>query len=283
MPDAAATDAVGAYGLRLTGAPLGAAVQAGAPAAWPPLDIAVASHPEPRLLQHLDDDGAVFDLLDGERTLVLDRVAATAVFHGPPLEPDVLAHPYLGPAAGLISRWLGREVFHAGAFVAPGGLAVAVLGDQHAGKSTLLAALAARGIPVLGDDLLVLDGRRAFPGPRTIDLRAEPGAALRGDLAVSRARANTRWRLALPPARADHLLGGWVFLHTGPGPGVDLTAVGAADRLARLAPVRGYRELPSDPRNVLELAALPMWDLTRPLSWEGLDVTVDRLLGLLPS
>lgn len=276
------TEAVGAYGLRLTGVPLGSTVQPGAPGTWPVLDIAVAPHPPVRPEQRLDEGGAVIELLDGERTLVIDRAAGTAVYYGPPLETSVLAHPYLGPAASLVSRWRGREVFHGGAFVAPGGRAIAVLGSQEAGKSTLLAALAAQGVAVLGDDLVVVEGGRVFAGPRTIDLRAEPAPRLRGHLTVSKARGGSRWRLALPPVAPDHELGGWVFLRAADAPGVTVTPVPAAERLARLAPVRGYRDLPSDPRGVLALAALPMWDVARPVTWDALDAAADALLGLAP-
>ncbi|GAB3935843.1 hypothetical protein GCM10027614_11390 [Micromonospora vulcania] len=80
-------------------------------------------------------------LADG-RTLAVDRLRGTATFYGPPLTPDVLAHPYLAPVATTVNRWAGRETFHSGAFVLDG-RAWAVLGPRTAGKSSLLAALAA--------------------------------------------------------------------------------------------------------------------------------------------
>ncbi|HSP36896.1 MAG TPA: hypothetical protein VLR26_04000, partial [Frankiaceae bacterium] len=103
-------------------------------------------------------------LADG-RHLEMDRHAGTARFYGPPLEVDRLAHPYLAPVATTFNRWLGRETFHAGAFVVAG-QAWVVAGVRTAGKSTLLAALADRGIPVLSDDITITDGTVAYAGPR---------------------------------------------------------------------------------------------------------------------
>ena len=112
-----------------------------------------------------------------------------------PQTPDELVHPYLGAAASVFSRWAGREVFHAGAFIC-GGLAWAVVGGREAGKSSLLAALAARQLPVLADDLVITDGQDAFCGPRTIDLRRPiPGSSE----PVTPARGASRWRVSLPP------------------------------------------------------------------------------------
>jgi hypothetical protein len=134
--------------------------------------------------------------LPGLRQLLLRRGEGTATFTGPRLSHDELIHPYLGAAASVFSRWCGREVYHAGAFVC-GGLAWAVVGGREAGKSSLLAALAARGLPVLSDDLVVTDGHQAFCGPRTIDLRRlAPGTTA----PVTPVRGASRWRLALPPA-----------------------------------------------------------------------------------
>ncbi|MBJ7472715.1 MAG: hypothetical protein JHD16_15525, partial [Solirubrobacteraceae bacterium] len=150
--------------------------------------------------------------------------------------------------------------------------------------------LAARGATVIADDLVVIDRGRIFAGPRTIDLRAEPVPALRGDLTVSRARGRSRWRLALPPAAPSYPFGGWVFLHGAAEPahgavvvtqpGLTVTPVPAADRLRRLARARGLPSLASDPRDLLELAALPSWDVVRPLRWDMLEPTVDALLDL---
>jgi hypothetical protein len=61
----------------------------------------------------------------------------------------------LGPVLGLVLRLKGVVTLHASS-VAVGSKAIAFLGSQGAGKSTLAAAFAILGYPVLGDDVLVL-------------------------------------------------------------------------------------------------------------------------------
>ena len=127
---------------------------------------------------------AILDLPEG-RQLLLERGERTATFTGLPLSHDELVHPYLGAAACITNRWAGREVYHAGAFTS-GGLAWVVVGAREAGKSSLLAELASRRIPVLADDLVVTDGHQVFcghgpsifagPGPRHGAGDAGPGA-----------------------------------------------------------------------------------------------------------
>lgn len=68
----------------------------------------------------------------------------------------------------------GIEGLHAGA-VALGGRAVAVAAGSGGGKSTLVAALVARGAPLVADDVVALepggDGLVAHPGPGALSLR----------------------------------------------------------------------------------------------------------------
>jgi hypothetical protein len=224
----------------------------------------------------LSPQRAVLDL-PGGRQLQLHRGERTATFTGPPLSPDELVHPYLGAAAAIFSRWAGREVYHAGAFVR-GGLAWAVVGGREAGKSSLLAALAARRMPVLADDLVVTDGHQVFCGPRAIDLRVPPPS---GSEPVTRARGASRWRLSLPPLPAAAPLGGWIYLSWRTE--VAMPAVPASGLLARLAAQRTWPVLPSDPETLLALAARPGWDLGRPADWARMDEVVDLMLATLPA
>ncbi|MGS0683808.1 hypothetical protein ACVBEQ_01425 [Nakamurella sp. GG22] len=216
-------------------------------------------------------------LLDG-RTLCLDRSAGTATYFGAPLTDDQLAHPYLGAAATGFSRWAGREAFHGGAFAA-NGRAWIVVGGSTAGKSTLMAALAAAGVPVLTDDIAVIDGTTVYAGPRAVDLRHPiPSAALGGgSLALTPSRLGTRVRMELPPTAARWPLGGWFFLHWGDG--TSLTPVRMSALLGRLAMVRRLPGLPSSADRLLELAAFPAWDLTRPRDWQALAESVDAVVS----
>lgn len=259
-----------AYGLEFTGLPRVEELELGASPSSDSVDIRTdqsSAVPEERVV---DADGGVRQLADG-RLLSLDRRRSSAVFHGPPLSPDLLAHPYLGAVATAFSRWRGRESFHAGAFVA-GGRAWAVTGPRTAGKSTLLAALAARGTPVLTDDVLVTDGRLAYPGPRCIDLREPPPF---DGLDLHRARRDERHRLRLPGLPAPVPLGGWFFLSWSPGTEVEPVPPGTA--LGVLASRRAVPELPSDPATVLSLSTLPVWRLRRPRRFDAVAQTLELL------
>lgn len=267
------SDAHELYGLHLTG--ITGPWLLPAPAADTARPRVVICHarqgPEP---EGMDTQRAVLGL-PGLRQLVLRRGEGTATFTGPRLSHDELIHPYLGAAASVFSRWHGREVFHAGAFVC-GDVAWAVVGGREAGKSSLLAALAARGWPVLADDLVITDGHQAFRGPRTIDLRRPAPGAL---APVTPVRGGSRWRLALPPLPGAAPLGGWIYLRWRTD--VTMHAVPASRSLARLAARRTWPALPSDPQTLLALAARPGWDLGRPADWARMDQTVDLMLETL--
>ena len=220
---------------------------------------------------HLDEGSAKFHLGDG-RFLLLDRHAHRATFSGPTIPPDQLAHPHLRPLGVVFNRWFGREAYHAGGFVV-GGRSWLVIGPREAGKSSLLALLAARGVPVLADDLAVTDGVRAFTGPRCIDLRARlPGVGH----ALGRSRGGSRWRVALPHDGSHYPLGGWVFL--GWGERLTMTPVPTRDVVGRLAQRRHRSQLASDPRLLLNLAGRPAWELTRPRVWAQADASLDLLM-----
>lgn len=205
--------------------------------------------------------------------IALDRGERTATFHLPALVgPEELVHPYLVPAAAVFCSWAGREAYHAGAFVV-GGKAWAVVGDREGGKSTTLAALALFGLPVLSDDLLVLDDRSVLQGPRLIDLR-QPSAMRMGlGQPVESAREGGRWRMRLGPA-PDVELAGWVFLRWGSG--VDIRKTSLAERVNRLLALR-----PTKAEAVLSLASLPAYDFVRPRNWDLLPGALDRLLMTL--
>ena len=279
--------AAGLYGFGVTGVTLGAAAPDDAPPDWPRLHVTEGGRGAMRgVIPTVDADRAVVPMADGERWLVADRGSRTVAFHGPRLEPADLAHPYLSPAAAIMSRWLGREVFHGGAFLDAGGRAIAVLGRRDAGKSTLLASLAARDVPVLADDLVVVERGHVFAGPRSIDLRAEPSPRLTGHgvLPVALARGGARWRLGLPAATQAAPLGGWVFLRQpSDEEALDAPAVSPVLPplgLSRIARSRGYPELPSDPKTVLDLAALPAWEVVVPRTWAALEQATAEIRAL---
>ncbi len=111
----------------------------------------------------------------------------------------------------------GYEALHAGAVATPGG-AVAIAATTGGGKSTLLSALLSDGLPLVSDDVLVLEPRGgdaplAHPGPPLMTVPASiaplPGAPIApvGD---------ERW-VAVPAHRKAVPLGALVVLNRGVG------------------------------------------------------------------
>ena len=242
-----------AYGLRVGGLPADAPLLEHPPGApWPELCVAHA-------LTGSAGPAAITVPLRGGGELRLEGSAATFVTADPP-EPDALVHPHLAAAAAGRNRLLGRDVLHAGAVVLDG-VAWALGGANEAGKSTLLAALAAQGRPVLSDDLLVLEEGIVFAGPRCADLRE--GTRLPGLPPPRPVRGGERWRVLLPAAPASARLAGFLFLVWEDGP-VALRTLGGQERVRRLAPLRRWPFLPDRAGGLLELVTLPAYELSRP-------------------
>lgn len=269
-----------AYGLEFRGEGLGTGLLGVNGSRFPSVTIHHEPSPLPGADSFVDAEDARLVLADGRHAITMSRTNGAASFWGPKLAPDELAHPYLGPVGTVFSRWHGREAFHAGALIVAGG-AWAIVGPTEAGKSTLLAAFAARGGAVLADDLVIVDGDRAFAGPRSIDLRSPLPVGYGSDLPAGRARGATRWRLTLADIEPIVPLRGWVFLRWEDHPG--LTPMKPAECLTRLAAWRARRELRSDPVRMLTLAGLPAFTLSRPREWSALPATLDALVERLAS
>jgi hypothetical protein len=210
--------------------------------------------------------------------LYIDRKAGIARYRlSRRLTGDELVHPYLAPAAAVMSHWLGRLTFHAGAYVADGGT-WAVLGDREAGKSSTLAALALNGHHVVTDDLLVVDGGMAHVGPRSVDLRETSARRLGAGVPLGMVGARPRWRLKLPEAAPRLPLRGWVFLAWGGSFGARRLA--ATEALRRLSGQLTLNVPVGDPAGLLEFAGLPAWELQRPRDWQQLPATVEWLASV---
>jgi hypothetical protein len=269
----------GAYGFRIAGLPGAASLLVPAPERWPPLAVEVlagSGSPPPRV-DRLGPDRAELRL--GGGWVRIDRAPARAVYHLPSGHEDgALVHPYLAPVALIAARWLGRESFHAGAFVAGGGV-WAIVADKQAGKSTLLAWLAAHGHPIVCDDALVLDGALALAGPRSIDLRAESARRLGLGEPLGTVGARERWRVALGPVEPELPLRGWVSLEWGDEIAVE--PIRGAAKLPALTPHRGVLVAPARPELLVEYAALPHHRLRRPRRWDAVAEGAQRLLDAL--
>jgi hypothetical protein len=268
----------GAYGLRLGGIPDAASVLGAAELAWPAVEIAVEVGDLDADSEFLDDDRARLRLRTGG-WIELERDPGRACFVVPaPLSTDELVHPFLAPAAAVFAHWYGREGLHGGA-LAIGSTAWGVVGDRLGGKSSLLAALATGGTDVVCDDVLVLAGREAFSGPRTIDLREDAAAALGVGEEIGVIGARERWRLQLPQLARPLSIGGWVF--TDWGDDLQLEHLAASETLVRLYRNRSITVPPRNPEALLQLSALPAWELRRPRSWAAVPATLELLLGTL--
>ena len=269
---------LGAYGFALEGLPDARDLLVEAPPAWPTLTVLRAPGGERPEVETVTDDHAQLWLASGA-SAELDRRAGRAEMHVPEGTSDAaLVHPYLAPVALIMARWLGREGMHGGAVVVGDG-AWAVLGDKTAGKSTALAALALRGVPVVSDDVLVIDDGNVLAGPRSLDLREEAARRLGVGESMGRVGARERWRHRLGPVAPELPLRGWITLEWGDEIAVEPLA-GAA-RLAALLPHRGVRLAPTIPHALLRLSRLPHLRLVRPRRFELLDEVTTRLLGAL--
>jgi hypothetical protein len=265
--------AYGAYGLALRGVSFPRwTVRADG---WPGIAVSREVRREERPAPGIREHDASFDLMGGGR-VVLDRSRLSARYVTPaPLPDDEVVHPHLAIAAATLSYWLGREPFHAGGVVGAAGV-WGVAGVSGAGKSSLLAGLAAAGAPVVSDDLLVCDGHRTFAGPRAVDLLDEAAHALGvGDRALP-ARSSTRRRVPLPPVEPELPMAGWIDLEWGER--LEVVELTPAERLRRLARRRTFPQLMPAGGTLLDLVALPGLVLRRPRDWSAFAGAVECVL-----
>lgn len=269
------TTLAGAYGLLIEGLVADDVLSVTEVIRWPFVTVGqrvgrtAASHFE------INARNAVFRSPGGELFVDRDRSVAEFVFPDP-VPTDTLLHPHLATVGSIFAQWRGDLTLHAGAFAAGDG-AWALLGDNEAGKSTLLAQLAVAGHPVLSDDTVVISQGEACAGPRCIDLR--PTSAERLDLAASsHARACTRVRMPLPPIAGQAPLRGFIFLAWGDGPRVIRLTV--RERLERLAAARTLLRASAEP-GLLDAAALPGYVLCRPRRWSDSRLTIAALSQII--
>jgi hypothetical protein len=247
------------------------------PAHWPQLKLAVRVDPGPGP-EHdaMVDGGAVIRMRSGGWVHV-ERETGLATFSLPTEPtPAALVHPHLAAAVTVSAYWLGRESFHAGAFVVGDG-AWAVVGEKTSGKSTLLASIAQAGLPVMTDDILVLAGETALAGPRSIDLRQPTAEHLGIGEALGVFGDRERWRVPLPQVEPELPLRGWVSLRWAEETVV--RPVKGSERLMRIAGNRGFLLEPRDPAMLIGLSSLPMLELSRPARWDAAADALERLLS----
>lgn len=261
----------GAYGLRVLGIPGASPWMELQPEAAPCLHVGVDIADPDDGPSAYDTDAADLRLLGGAR-LVAHRGSGEVHYRFPSVPPDAdLLHPYLAAAAALVWRWEGREAIHAGA-VAVGGGAVLLLGGREAGKSTTLGWLSSAGIPVLTDDLAVLDGNQVLAGPRSVDLRRANTATV----GTHQVRGGGRHRVRLPPAPRSLPLRGISVLEWGES--LVVSPVPIEQRAGLLAPQRHFPDLATDPRAFLELLSVPPFRITRPRGLASVAATGEAIM-----
>lgn len=247
-----------------------------APPSWP--DVTVEWVPpldDPPELGFFTLHESVLPLLSGGHA-VFTRKERVVRFHKPhAADGHELAHPCLSAVGLVFARWDDRVALHAGAVVI-NGVAWGVMGDREAGKSTTLAWLAQAGHDILCDDLLVLDGTRAFAGPRTVDLRPQAAERLDGRERLVTVRRGERWRLLLSGVAPEVPLGGFVVLGVGDELSVDPVPV--AERMGALGAHLTLRQAGLPAAGLLALLSLPMWRVQRSRAWGDLPRLLDRLV-----
>jgi hypothetical protein len=269
----------GAYGFRLAGVPGAQPLLVDAPPHWPHLKLEVrVTSSEVPAGEYVNEASAILRPRSGG-WIKIDRPAGRATFSLPKRPNDgALVHPHLASVAVVFAHWLGRESFHAGGFVVRGRV-WGVLGDRKAGKSSFLASLALAGIPVLSDDVLVLDEATAFAGPRSIDLRTDAARHLGVGEPLGMMGTRERWRLGLASVDPELPFGGWVSLCWADR--AEVCRLRGADRLRVLGAHRASSLYPSSPAGLIDLSSLPFLQLCRPRCWQLVEETVHRLLDAL--
>lgn len=274
---------VGAYGLRITGIDDALPQLSSTPPDWPVLRIVREIGP-PAIEHRFRADDAVLEYRTFDRTqqvgsVRLDRATTSARFTGPGgFATDAILHPDLGLLAAAVNGWAGRDTLHAGGFVLGRG-AWAVLGAKEAGKSSLMAMLAAKGFGIVADDALVVDDGAVLAGPRCIDLRQGAAAWLGLGADIGLVGARRRWRLTVPQVPAATPLSGWIVPAWGER--VEFAVVPPTLRLPLLTSCLTLARAPRQPARLLALAALPFIVFRRPRTWATAEDATARLVDHL--
>jgi hypothetical protein len=283
MPSRSARDqpdrssvADGAWGLRFPGLAEPGLPLNVAPADWPEVSVDVCLRESPEHRVDWTSERACHPLLGGHQIEIEREPLAVTLILARPTALECVIAPHLTSAASTIATWSRRSAIHGGAFV-HAGKAWVLLGDKDYGKSTTLGWLAASGVPIVTDDLVVYDDGLVMAGPRCVDLRPEPARQLHAGRGLGVVGTRERWRIDVPPCPASCPLGGWIFLEWGAD--VALERLPGIERMSRLARHRALAVPWEDPVALLDLATLPAFVWRRPKGWRTLEAAAARLLA----
>lgn len=262
----------GAYGFSFHG--IEGPLLAECPPDWPQIEIRQRQEAPHPVTRAFTDTRVEFPLIDGG-SVVIDRDPARGTYRVPDiLSGEELAHPYLVPVAAVHAYWADYETFHAGGFVADGRV-WAILASREGGKSSLLAALCTAGFGIVSDDLIVTGHGQVFAGPRSIDLRRDAVPHFPGTRSLGMTGQRPRWRLDPGEVAPELPLGGWLMLAWGDT--AQAQRVEPKARISRLAASRALKGPVRNPRQLLTLAARPMWIVTRPRGWDRMGQVLDLI------
>jgi hypothetical protein len=212
-------------------------------------------------------------------SMIVTREPAAVWFGVPePVPGAAIIHPMSTLPLSVFSRWAGRMTLHGGAFVHDGG-AWGICGEQTAGKSSALALLGSRGVPILSDDLIVVDGRDVLAGPRCVDLRPDVAAHFPTAEPLGVIGRRERYRLPTVEAPPRAPLRGIFLLDWAAGE-PSVTPLGMQERL-KLLYGQQYTTVfqKPDERIVVELLDVPMYRFARPRDWDAAENSTDALLA----
>jgi hypothetical protein len=275
--EASRAPALAMYGYRFP--PISADTSAPAPECWPDVGVVLRQANLGADTERRAEVGVREAVLQypGGRVSV-ERDEQLVVVESPrPMSHEALRHPFLAFPAAVLNHWAGRSTLHAGGFVVDGG-AVLVLGEKGTGKSTLVAAAAAAGLPVVSDDLAVLEDADVLAGPRCIDLRGDVAASLGGRL-LGVVGARERWRVGLAPTEWRTPVAALVRLQDGDE--VAMRRTGADESARALFGSFALGAGPGRADHAYDLLHLPMWDVVRPRRVDRLPETIDRIVELV--
>jgi len=271
----------GAYGFRIIGADGAERLLGTVPEHWPQLALEVRGGSAPGVRRpgtvQIGPERAELWLGDGGVIEVFGQPPTVRISIRNPISVDELIHPFLAVPACIASRWHGRLALHGAAF-AHGGRAWALLGGKEAGKSATLACLLGRGHPILSDDVLIVEDRTLFAGPRAVDLRSR-GATPSIGRAVDTQGGRPRWRLRPPDSPPAMPLGGFISLDWGEK--TRLEPLSPGERLRSLIASSAFPPENQEAAALLALTALPAWHFVRPRGLEDLDRLMDQLVAVV--
>jgi len=265
----------GAYGFRIAGIQDSGDLLLEARTNWPLLEVTSRVGRVDQAVTVVSEQYAELKLIDGI-TARLDRSPPRVEFIMPtPLASKAIVHPFLSGVVPIHCHWMGRTSLHGGAFIHDN-RAWAILGDREGGKSTLLAQLAAQGLAIVADDLVVIEDDMVYAGPRSIDLRVNPAQGMGPAELIGRVGARERWRIQLGPVPSQVPLGGFFFLEWSERS--EIRRLGGVERMLRISAGRSLMLPLPDPMTLPRLAALPGWAVRRPVRIEDLPTIADQMV-----